>query len=488
MARPPEFAPEDQTQCKVKKSQSKPLVVEWPSADRGELEGKARSQVVVVSYSGCEMVLLPHCKAPGTYRYSALTPKQDTITIKNEDELYASIPIYAARFEGKLASAGELNVVMTIVGRYDTDRPEVRADELDGMCQGATHVIAGLAVGAFEFFAGAAAEVGAGAEVLGAGAGARSRAKREMLNRDGQPNECQAGSAAPSPPAGCGALLRVEVVRLGEPKEPEITCPPDTTLEGGKCVAGVECPAGTTLKAGKCVAGVECPAGTTLQGGKCVAVVDRSCKAGMHFEAGRGCVANVVPAQPVSVLPPPAPAPAGPGELGVPGPKPGPFLGEQPPAETSDGTTLKIVGLITGGVGLAGVGIGVGFTVYGDNKYEESLQYCTGKEPNIRCYETPVCPVGITYCPGMTLQRESQDAHKVALGSLIAGGVLTVTGAVLAAIGLVQSGGVSSASSASEAKPSESEKPGDGDDDIARLSVSPWLGPSEAGLALTGQF
>src|SRR6185436_7380877 len=33
IAEPPEFAPKDQTKCQVRKSQSRPLVVEWPGAD-----------------------------------------------------------------------------------------------------------------------------------------------------------------------------------------------------------------------------------------------------------------------------------------------------------------------------------------------------------------------------------------------------------------------------------------------------------------------
>lgn len=236
VAQEPEFDPAGQTQCKVTKSQSNPLIVEWPSADRAQLESEVQSNVVVVAYDGCEMRLLPHCKAPGRYSYRGVTPKEDTVSIRNEDDLYANIPIYAAKFESKLASAGELNVAMTMVGRMETDTPAVRRDQLTGMCDGASHVVAGLTVGAFEFFAGAAAEAGAGVDVMGAGAGARSATQRETLTRDGTPEACRAeGDFSSAPPSGCTALLRVEVIELqadedeGPAAEPHPPAKPDVS-------------------------------------------------------------------------------------------------------------------------------------------------------------------------------------------------------------------------------------------------------------------
>jgi hypothetical protein len=88
--------------------------------------------------------------------------------------------------------------------------------ELEGICARATHVITGLTTGAFEFYAGASAEVGAGVDVAGVGAGARSGAKRELINRDGDPEACALTTSDDTqPPDGCGAALRVEVAPLG---------------------------------------------------------------------------------------------------------------------------------------------------------------------------------------------------------------------------------------------------------------------------------
>lgn len=211
----PELDVEGQTTCKVKESQTKPLIVEWPSAERVSLEARAKQGLVVVRYNGCEMQLLTRCKAPSEYDYIGVAPKKDTLRITNEDDLYANIPIGAAKLEGKLQKAGELDVAMTMVGTYQAKDALVDRAALEGLCDGATHVIAGLTVGAFEFFAGGSAEVGGGAEVLGAGAGAKSAAKRELLATDGKASACESATSTDQrPPEGCSALLRIEVVPL----------------------------------------------------------------------------------------------------------------------------------------------------------------------------------------------------------------------------------------------------------------------------------
>jgi hypothetical protein len=53
LAKAPAYNPKDQTKCGVEKSQAKPLIVEWPSADRGELEAQAHNRgLVVIRYEG----------------------------------------------------------------------------------------------------------------------------------------------------------------------------------------------------------------------------------------------------------------------------------------------------------------------------------------------------------------------------------------------------------------------------------------------------
>jgi hypothetical protein len=215
LAKAPEFTPEGQTKCGVKASQAHPLIVEWPSSDRAALEAHSRHGLIAVRYSGCEMELLDQCSVTGHYGYVPITTKHDRVTIKDEDDLYANVPLGAARLEGKLHQAGELNVTMTIVGRLEADRNIVKAEELQGVCGKATHVVVAMTVGAFDFFAGADASVGGSATVLGAGGGGKNDAHRETLAQDGDDAACaKATSQDGGPPFGCGAMLRLEVVPL----------------------------------------------------------------------------------------------------------------------------------------------------------------------------------------------------------------------------------------------------------------------------------
>jgi hypothetical protein len=206
--------------CKPGNEASKSLVVEWPMGDRAALEGRVQEKLVAVRYRNCEMEMLTNCSVEGTYHYLQVTPKQETVTITNADELYAKIPIGAVKLEGKLERDGELNVDMVLVGRHEADRYRFQTSDLDGRCEGATHVVTGLTVGAFVFYSGAGADIGLGGEVRGTGieAGAGSTASRELLSRDGDPAACVQGADTSAPPVGCGALLQVEVVPIDRPE------------------------------------------------------------------------------------------------------------------------------------------------------------------------------------------------------------------------------------------------------------------------------
>jgi len=202
-----------QTKCGVRRSADKPLVVEWPAADRAALEARARTGLVAVRYQGCEMELLPGCDVGGEYEFLALERKQERVTIHNEDELYARLPVGAASLEGKLARSGELVVDMTIIGRKQSLRHVFERSELSGHCENATHVLTGLTVGAFSLLAGASTQAKASVGVAGVGAGGGVTRAQEVLASDGDPTRCD-GEHFEAPLPGCGAVLRVEAVPL----------------------------------------------------------------------------------------------------------------------------------------------------------------------------------------------------------------------------------------------------------------------------------
>ncbi len=184
-------------------SRAKPLIVEWPSADRGKLEAQVRNHgLAVVDYSGCTMRILDRCTGGAMYKYSPITRKTDSVVIRDTDDLYANVPVGAAKLEAKLAKSGELDVQMTMVGRWETPNPSFRLDQLQGECAGATHVVSAVTVGAFTFTAGADAEVGGGATVLGVGGGAEEQLQARDVEQRRQGERVRQGHARRSDSSG----------------------------------------------------------------------------------------------------------------------------------------------------------------------------------------------------------------------------------------------------------------------------------------------
>ena len=329
LVKTPELPTDKQAKCKVAKSQSEPLVVEWPDAARGRLESVSRKGLVAVRYEGCELAVLSRCtvKSSSGYSYSPITRKQSRVTIKDADELYASMPFGAVKLESKLQTAGQLNVQMTIVGRYESTSHTIYRDELEGDCSEATHVIAALTVGSFTFSAGSDAEIGGGATMLGAGGGAKSTSARETIQHDGDETACsRATSGDKAPPEGCGALIQIEVMPLAKGTKavapvvaainppPGPLPPPTTSLTEPQIAQKPEKIAPT--KPPRCKRGERVEDGVCVKIGAKVAVkpltkpgiasaATVTCAAGQHSFSGR-CVDD----EPVAERPPvPPPAP-----------------------------------------------------------------------------------------------------------------------------------------------------------------------------------
>ena len=232
---------EGQARCGVVKSHARPLIIEWPSADRAALEALVEKNkgLVAVRYAGCEMEIVRRCEVGGRYGYTSVAPKRDDQEFRSADELYAKIPLGAAQLESELERHGSLTLEMTVVGHYDTSRERVARGELRGDCDQATHVISMVTVGAFKLSSGSGAKIGAGVNVMGIGGGAASSAERGAERSDGDPAQCHGGEDS-TPPEGCGSLLRLEVEPIREADElaalrERRPCPRGSALvEGGR--------------------------------------------------------------------------------------------------------------------------------------------------------------------------------------------------------------------------------------------------------------
>lgn len=202
--------------CHAAPGETQPLLVEWPAADRAQLEAASAQGLVAVRYDGCQMQVLSRCELEGDYDYHPLTHKRDELRIRDRDSLWAKIPLGAARLESALSREGQLNVDMMVVGQREASVGEARALGNASACKGATHVVTAMTVGAFSLYTGNALEGGLQASVSGAGGGGRIARSTETLRSDGDLNQCSGATPGETqPPGQCGALLRVELAPLG---------------------------------------------------------------------------------------------------------------------------------------------------------------------------------------------------------------------------------------------------------------------------------
>ncbi len=206
-AKAPEM-PTEQTKCKIAAGSENPLVTEWPASEKANLEARLREGGVVVQYGGCEMKLLPQCRVRGRYGWRRTTTATDTLEIRDADELYAKLPLGAVQLEGELARSGRLAVQTTVSGQLELSGHDFNTVERDRSCDGATHIVGALSVGAFKLRSGGTVRAGGGVGVMGAGAGAKTQSSETVMREAGDPAVCgQATEQAPNPE--CGSPIQI---------------------------------------------------------------------------------------------------------------------------------------------------------------------------------------------------------------------------------------------------------------------------------------
>jgi hypothetical protein len=185
-------APAEQAKCRVAASQSSPLVTEWPASEKANLEAMIGVGAVAVAYSGCAMRVLPQCRLRGAYRWMRTTPATDVIEIKDQDELYAKLPLGAASLEGELKRSGELEVRTTISGQLKLEGVGASDVPTEGECATATHLVAALSVGAFSLGTVGALGAKGSLDVTSVGsAGGGVERSEKRLRSAGDPDSCR---------------------------------------------------------------------------------------------------------------------------------------------------------------------------------------------------------------------------------------------------------------------------------------------------------
>lgn len=128
---------------------SNPLVTEWPASDKANLESLLGGGAVAVEYTGCALRVLTQCRLGGRYAWLRTTPASDVVEIDDQDQLWAKLPLGAVSLESELERSGKLTVHTYVAGQMRLDGAGAADVPAQGECARATHVVGGLAVGAF---------------------------------------------------------------------------------------------------------------------------------------------------------------------------------------------------------------------------------------------------------------------------------------------------------------------------------------------------
>ena len=230
--------------CGAAQKSTAPLVVDWSSQQRVDLEVAMKRGTVALRYGCDEVELLADCRIPGSYAFVGVSRKEDVVSLSSSDELKASLPVGAARLAAEVAGEAKLDLAMVLVGKASSGWTALTRTDLPAGCESATHVVRAATLGAFSLARGSEGRVATAAEAFGAGAGGSSTSAKNLLVRDGDLESCLGSTReATRPPEGCGATIRLELEPVVEsaslPKGPPpvatVACPPGAASSGGVC-------------------------------------------------------------------------------------------------------------------------------------------------------------------------------------------------------------------------------------------------------------
>ena len=308
---------EDGVACRAV-ARAEPLIVDWKSNDRVDLELAMKEGVALVNYDCESLRLVKGCKVRGSYAFAGVTRKEDVVQITNRDELAANLPFSSGSLGGEVSRGQSIDLALVLVGKKGTTVTAVAKPELQGSCEGATHFVRAAFVGGFAMASGSTGSTKAVAEMFGVGARASSTSEKSTANKDGDLKACRTSSpSADNPPEQCQSAIRLELVPIVDDidtkvknatakEEEAVGCPEGMVQAGLKCTTSTasvahECDHTNTAE---CVA--QCELGDQpscvivghrhLQGkdlprdqDKALALFKKACEAGIAngcFEAG----------------------------------------------------------------------------------------------------------------------------------------------------------------------------------------------------------
>lgn len=244
------FDEDEAPSCVDVAAYGEPLIVDWRSKSRLDLELAMRSGVAVVSYDCHRFELLTDCQLKGSYSFAAVSRKEEVIQLKDSDEVKANLPVSGAKIGAGLERGASIDLALVLVGKKATTVTEAWREQLIGdSCQRATHFVRAATVGAFAVRKGSVGRARAAAELFEAEVSSGSSSERQSKMSDGSLQACRVSTPRdPAPPDECRAAVRLELmpVKEGKPKlgaavrneglkAKDNPCPKGLVLTNNKC-------------------------------------------------------------------------------------------------------------------------------------------------------------------------------------------------------------------------------------------------------------
>ncbi len=177
----------------------KPFLVEWDATDLASFEARSKQATVFVKYTGCKLEVLYECKdetnatAFGTYGVPQPTSgTRQGFDIENEGDLYANLPLGAAKLGGKVSAGEKLHLEYFVSAVATASRDSVYRGELKAHagCAEATHYVWAYNLGAFELASASNQSAQVDGSVAGFGAGGSRKNKESSLGQGGDLESC----------------------------------------------------------------------------------------------------------------------------------------------------------------------------------------------------------------------------------------------------------------------------------------------------------
>lgn len=203
---------------------SKPYLLGLSRSDRRALLTMAQRGVAVVraedAACGLRLEMVDGCWAPGRYVYRA-EASRTTVHIRRAIDVPATLPLAPQNYQRLAADIGGLELQVLQAGRLVAP-PYARLGRrvLEGRrlaCSNATHVVVGLAVGAYGAVAAPTELFGKMADIVFSVPKGRGL---KDIERQGQWGACEQASATRRRTDGCTVPLRADLVPLRPPSPP----------------------------------------------------------------------------------------------------------------------------------------------------------------------------------------------------------------------------------------------------------------------------